>query len=98
MSDVEEATRRRYTVARYRKKLLEHKELEGAVRIGQSHTPYFPYPNTIPFNIRIDVFVDAFFHLNIRYGHRFLLLPMFFAEVIVLGALRCSVFVVVEVR
>ncbi|KAG2698529.1 hypothetical protein I3843_07G154200 [Carya illinoinensis] len=33
MSDVEEATRRRYTVARYRKKLLEHKELEGAVRI-----------------------------------------------------------------
>ncbi|XP_041020039.1 26S proteasome regulatory subunit 10B homolog A-like [Juglans microcarpa x Juglans regia] len=33
MSDVEEATRRRNAVARYRKKLLRHKELEGAVRI-----------------------------------------------------------------
>jgi 26S proteasome regulatory subunit T4 len=36
MSDVEEATRRRNAVTEYRKKLLQHKELESRVRSGQS--------------------------------------------------------------
>lgn len=46
MSDVEEAVRRRNAVADYRKKLLQHKELESRVRSGQSHSPNFRNPST----------------------------------------------------
>jgi hypothetical protein len=45
MSDVEEATRRRNAVTEYRKKLLQHKELESRVRSGQSLSPN---PNFFP--------------------------------------------------
>jgi len=34
MTDTEDATRRRNAVAEYRKKLLQHKELESRVRSG----------------------------------------------------------------
>lgn len=44
MSDTDEAARRRNAVAEYRKKLLQHKELESRVRTGQSHSPNFPKP------------------------------------------------------
>ena len=47
MSDAEEATRRRNAVAEYRKKLLQHKELESRVRSGLSLSP--PLQTLIPF-------------------------------------------------
>lgn len=39
MTEAEDAVRRRNAVAEYRKKLLQHKELESRVRSGWSHNP-----------------------------------------------------------
>jgi len=42
MTDTEDATRRRNAVTEYRKKLLQHKELESRVRSGSFfHNPTF---------------------------------------------------------
>lgn len=47
MADTEDAVRRRTAVAEYRKKLLQHKELESRVRSGFSLFFFIDFPSLV---------------------------------------------------